>query len=111
MIQDLKADSANFERSGDSGIYENSMVHRSRQHWGPTGDSAASYGGGSSTGYATTSSYSSAPESYGLYATTTSASRRPGAYGGYGTRASGPPGYYLASDGNFYPESARPTYS
>jgi hypothetical protein len=56
MVQDLRADSANFERSGDTGTppldgfgftsshspdfflgrYENSMVHRSRQHWGPT---------------------------------------------------------------------------
>lgn len=62
MIQDLKADSANFERSGDRGsppsdgfghtsshspnfilgAYENSMVHRSRQHWGPTGESQSS---------------------------------------------------------------------
>ena len=58
MVQDLRADSANFERSGDTGSpplvgfgltppytpdisigrYENSMVHRSRQHWGPTAE-------------------------------------------------------------------------
>lgn len=60
MVQDLRADSANFERSGDTGTppmdgfgvtpplspnfslgrYENSMVHRSRQHWGPTAEQA-----------------------------------------------------------------------
>lgn len=42
MVQDLKADSANFERSGDTGRYENSIVHRSRQHWGPTGEQQSS---------------------------------------------------------------------
>ena len=62
MVQDLKADSANFERSGDTGSplldglvhvsshspdfaigrYENSIVHRSRQHWGPTGEQQSS---------------------------------------------------------------------
>ncbi|KIW00747.1 uncharacterized protein PV09_07730 [Verruconis gallopava] len=39
MIRDLKADSANYERSGDTGRYEDSMVHRSRQYWGPTNSS------------------------------------------------------------------------
>jgi hypothetical protein len=56
MMEDLRADSANFERSGDRGTpssdgfgfgpnpspnfsigkYEDSMIHRSRQHWGPS---------------------------------------------------------------------------
>ncbi|KAE9982502.1 hypothetical protein BLS_005933 [Venturia inaequalis] len=37
MVQDLRTDSANFERSGARGNYQESQVHQSRQYWGPTG--------------------------------------------------------------------------
>lgn len=91
MVQDLKADSANFERSGDTGSllpdrfglppsrspnfsigrYESSMVHRSRQHWGPSTeqtstptDRQTSRADSDSTNYSrtTTSSYNSNPQ-------------------------------------------------
>ncbi|KAF2397983.1 hypothetical protein EJ06DRAFT_118365 [Trichodelitschia bisporula] len=44
MIEDLKADSANFaniERSGARVRYEESQVHTSRQYYGPSGGDAA----------------------------------------------------------------------
>ncbi|KIW04670.1 hypothetical protein, variant 1 [Verruconis gallopava] len=61
MIRDLKADSANFERSGERGTpkpdrfgsrsthspdfcvgaYQDSTIHRSRQYWGPTSNSGS----------------------------------------------------------------------
>jgi hypothetical protein len=98
MIQDLKADSANFERSGDTGSpfpdgfgqssssspnislgrYENSMVHRSRQHWGPTAEQSqpeerppradsesTQYTQRTASSYQSGQSYGSSQQSYG----------------------------------------------
>jgi hypothetical protein len=36
MVQDLKADSANFKRSGSREPYLDSQIHHSRQYWGPS---------------------------------------------------------------------------
>ncbi|KAF2418489.1 hypothetical protein EJ08DRAFT_703076 [Tothia fuscella] len=36
MIEDLRSDSANFERTDVTERYEDSEIHRSRHHWGPT---------------------------------------------------------------------------
>ena len=154
MVEDLKVDSVNFERSGDSGNYENSMVHRSRQHWGPSsepdnflphaygrreetdytynslprvGGAAPPYHGSSAPvtsnmrpGTAGTEyTYSSAPTTYGLRQTNQGSAHSGGvsqysqpsnsAYSSSNApHAQPPPGYYLASDGKFYPLAKKP---
>jgi hypothetical protein len=48
MLDDLRSDSANFERLGSRGTYQDSTIHQSRHYWGPTstgGASAASSSG------------------------------------------------------------------
>lgn len=119
MIQDLKADSVNFERSGDTGRYENSMAHQSRQHWGPTSSEAAPVSLGSnsaflSNSYASRMSYSSA-HSYGNANSNHRNTNNTYRNVNYDFRnvnydTSGyqiPAGYYLASDGRYYPEPSK----
>jgi hypothetical protein len=117
MIQDLRADSANFERSGDRGTpcsdgigfgpnpspnlsigrYEDSMIHRSRQHWGPTApvepprESQPSRAESTSTSYSqgTSSSHQSAP--YSSYSSHTG--QPASAYGSGGSTNTSPNNY------------------
>lgn len=127
MIQDLRADSANFERSGDTGRklyslnsgeqqandlgYDNSLVHRSRQHWGPTAPAVQvsfndiptfnDIATRTADSHPITSPSTGSPER-----NESSYSENKGESAKYRSRA--PPGYYLASDGRFYPESSKP---
>ncbi|KAF2418490.1 hypothetical protein EJ08DRAFT_703077 [Tothia fuscella] len=113
MIQDLKSDSANFERISGRTSYQNSQIHESRNHWGPSE-------GGSTV-------QAPAMQPVNPFAVTdrhmrdhspsipapVSNPRRPPVQPAAIQREqqippgnAPPPGYYLASDGRFYPASS-----